>query len=94
MNTALIVAAGSGSRTQLNQSKILYQVNKKPLFLYSVETFLSLGFKIVLVVSKSDINEIKKYVSEEDVRIIIGGNNNDDIATVTDVSNLGNRRAN
>jgi len=73
MNTALIVAAGSGSRTQLNQSKILYQVNKKPLFLYSVETFLSLGFKIVLVVSKSDINEIKKYVSEEDVRIIIGG---------------------
>ncbi|MBU1093137.1 MAG: 2-C-methyl-D-erythritol 2,4-cyclodiphosphate synthase [Firmicutes bacterium] len=72
MNTALIVAAGAGSRAQLNQSKILYQVNSKPLFLYSVETFLSLGFKIVLVVSKNDINEIRKYVAD-DVKIVLGG---------------------
>ena len=72
MNTALIVAAGTGSRAQLNQSKVLYQVNKKPLFLYSVETFLSLGFEIVLVVAKSEMNEIKKYVSD-DIVIVIGG---------------------
>ncbi len=72
MNTALIVAAGSGNRAQLNQSKVLYQINKKPLFLYSVETFLSLGFKIILVVSKNDFNEIQKY-QNEDVKLIIGG---------------------
>ncbi|MFH0766822.1 MAG: 2-C-methyl-D-erythritol 2,4-cyclodiphosphate synthase [Bacillota bacterium] len=72
MNTALIVAAGIGSRAQLNQSKILYKVNNKPLFLYSVETFLSLGFRIVLVVSKNDINEIRKY-ENENVKVVIGG---------------------
>jgi 2-C-methyl-D-erythritol 4-phosphate cytidylyltransferase / 2-C-methyl-D-erythritol 2,4-cyclodiphosphate synthase len=72
MNTALIVAAGTGSRTKLNQSKILYKINDKPLFMYSVDLFLSLGYDIVLVVSKTDINEIRKYVTEE-VKLIIGG---------------------
>ncbi len=72
MNTAVIVAAGTGSRAQLNQSKSLYKINNKPLFLYSVETFLSMGFKIVLVVSKNDVNEIKKYV-QDDIKLVLGG---------------------
>lgn len=72
MNTALIVAAGAGTRAKLNQSKILYQVNHKPLFLYSVETFKSMGYTIVLVVSKDDLNEVRKYVTE-DIKLVIGG---------------------
>ena len=72
MNTALIVAAGTGSRAQLNQSKILYKVNGKPLFLYSVELFLSLGHQVILVVSKEDINEIRKYVTDE-IKLVLGG---------------------
>ena len=73
MNTALIVAAGTGSRAQLNQSKVLYLINHKPLFMYSVEAFLELGFKIVLVVSKNDLNEIQNYINPENVVIVIGG---------------------
>ncbi|MDO9629189.1 MAG: 2-C-methyl-D-erythritol 2,4-cyclodiphosphate synthase [Acholeplasmataceae bacterium] len=72
MNTALIVAAGTGSRAQLDQSKILYKVNGKPLFLYSVEMFLSLGHQIVLVVSKNDINEIRKYITDN-IKLVLGG---------------------
>jgi len=72
MNTALIVAAGTGSRAQLNQSKILYKINGKPLFLYSVELFLSLGHHIILVVSKEDINEIRKYITD-DIKLVLGG---------------------
>ncbi len=72
MNTALIVAAGSGERAKLNQSKVLFQIKEKPLFLYSVETFLSLGFKIVLVVSKNDFAEVQKY-QNEDIKLVIGG---------------------
>ncbi|MBN2299965.1 MAG: 2-C-methyl-D-erythritol 2,4-cyclodiphosphate synthase [Acholeplasmataceae bacterium] len=72
MNTALIVAAGSGTRAQLNQSKILYPINQKPLFLYSVETFLALGFKIVLVVAKNDFNDVQRY-QNEDMKLVIGG---------------------
>jgi len=73
MNTALIVAAGTGSRAQLNQSKVLYLINHKPLFMYSVEAFLELGFKIVLVVSKNDLNEIQNYINPEKVVVVIGG---------------------
>ena len=73
MNTALIVAAGAGSRAQLNQSKVLYLINHKPLFMYSVEAFLELGFKIVLVVSKNDLNEIQNYIDPEKVVVVIGG---------------------
>lgn len=72
MNTALIVAAGSSTRAKLSQSKILYPINGKPLFMYSVETFFELGFDIVLVVSKDDFLEVKKYVSDE-VKLVIGG---------------------
>jgi 2-C-methyl-D-erythritol 4-phosphate cytidylyltransferase / 2-C-methyl-D-erythritol 2,4-cyclodiphosphate synthase len=72
MNTALIVAAGTGSRAGTSQSKILYPIHNKPLFMYSLETFLSLGYKIVLVVSKDDINDIKQYVSD-DIKLVIGG---------------------
>ena len=72
MNTALIVAAGTGSRTKLNQSKILFEVHHKPLFLYSLETFLELGYDIVLVVSKSDIEMVKALVPST-VCIVSGG---------------------
>lgn len=72
MNTALIVAAGTGSRTQLNQSKVLFEIDHKPLFLYSVETFLSMGYEIVLVVNKNDIQDFRKYVSDK-IKLVIGG---------------------
>ncbi len=72
MNTALIVAAGTGSRAQLDQSKILYKINGKPLFLYSLELFLSLDYQIILVVSKDDINEIRKYVTDN-IKLVLGG---------------------
>lgn len=72
MNTALIVAAGAGTRAKLNQSKILYEINHKPLFLYSVETFKAMGHHIVLVVSKEDLNQVRKYVTE-DIKLVIGG---------------------
>lgn len=72
MNTALIVAAGSGSRSQLKESKILHKVNDKPIFLYSVDTFLNIGYEVLLVVSKHDIEEVGTYVDDR-VKLIIGG---------------------
>jgi 2-C-methyl-D-erythritol 4-phosphate cytidylyltransferase/2-C-methyl-D-erythritol 4-phosphate cytidylyltransferase/2-C-methyl-D-erythritol 2,4-cyclodiphosphate synthase len=72
MNTALIVAAGVGARSGLKQSKILFKVNEKPIFMYSVEMFLSLGFEVVLVVSVNDHDEIKTYI-DENVTLVVGG---------------------
>lgn len=73
MNTALIVAAGTGSRTKLNHSKVLHPINGKPMFMYSVERFLSMGFSVVLVVAKSDLNDMRKYVNEDLVKMVTGG---------------------
>lgn len=72
MNTALIVAAGTGSRSQLKISKILYKINDKPIFMYSVDLFKSLGFEICLVISKSDMKDVVQYV-DPSVKIVIGG---------------------
>lgn len=72
MNTALIVAAGASTRAKLNQSKILYEINHKPIFLYSLETFKHMGYDIVLVVSKDDLNEIKKFITD-DIKVVMGG---------------------
>lgn len=41
MYTALIVAAGSGTRTRLPFNKVFYEIKGKPLVLYSVEKFLA-----------------------------------------------------
>ena len=72
MNTALIVAAGAGIRSNLKTSKILYEINEKPLFMYSVELFQSLGYEICLVVSKADLNKVMDYVKPS-VQVVIGG---------------------
>jgi len=72
MNTALIVAAGVGSRSGLKESKILFKANLKPVFMYSVELFKSLGFSIILVVSKDDYEEVRSYV-DDTVILVLGG---------------------
>jgi 2-C-methyl-D-erythritol 4-phosphate cytidylyltransferase/2-C-methyl-D-erythritol 4-phosphate cytidylyltransferase/2-C-methyl-D-erythritol 2,4-cyclodiphosphate synthase len=72
MNTALIVAAGTGSRSQLKMSKILYKINDKPIFMYSVDLFKSLGFDICLVISKNDMKDIAQYI-DPSIKIVIGG---------------------
>ncbi|BCR35140.1 2-C-methyl-D-erythritol 2,4-cyclodiphosphate synthase [Mariniplasma anaerobium] len=72
MNTALIVAAGTGSRSQLKISKILYKINDKPIFMYSVDLFKSLGFEICLVIAKNDMKDVIQYV-DPSVKIVIGG---------------------
>jgi 2-C-methyl-D-erythritol 4-phosphate cytidylyltransferase / 2-C-methyl-D-erythritol 2,4-cyclodiphosphate synthase len=79
MNTALIVAAGISSRTQLNYNKILYPVNDKPLFLYSLEKFLELDYEIILVCAKQDMTAITRHIgalpssAQERIRLVSGG---------------------
>lgn len=79
MNTALIVAAGTSSRTQLHYNKILYPVNDKPLFLYSLEKFLELDYEIILVCAKQDLATVSRYIlklsssAQERIRLVSGG---------------------
>ena len=42
--------------------------------MYSVDVFKSLGFKICLVVSKTDFKDIANYI-DDSMTIVIGGKN-------------------
>ncbi len=72
MNTALIVAAGTSSRTHTRLSKVLVPIAGKPLFMHSMDTFLDLGFDVILVVSKQDLKHFEAYRTPH-VKIVIGG---------------------
>jgi 2-C-methyl-D-erythritol 4-phosphate cytidylyltransferase len=81
MFDAIILMAGKGERTGLSFNKILYKVNNKPLFQYSLETFLKSPFchQVVLVVSKTDEKEVKNLINDlPNVKLTIGGNHRQD----------------
>lgn len=61
MYTAIILAAGKGTRTALSTNKTNLILEGKPVFKHSLDLFNSLGFKTVLVINKNDENFIKKW---------------------------------
>ncbi len=61
MYDAIILAAGVGKRSGLEENKILYMLEGKPLFMHSVEAFLKEGINVILVINKQDEEEILKY---------------------------------
>ncbi|MCF7932475.1 MAG: 2-C-methyl-D-erythritol 2,4-cyclodiphosphate synthase [Acholeplasmataceae bacterium] len=73
MNTAVIVAAGASNRMQLNQSKVLIDIGGKPMVMHSIDVFRALGFEIVVVAAKSDIEQMRGIINDLAVRIVQGG---------------------
>ena len=72
MKEAIVLAAGSSTRTNLGCPKVLYKINNKEMFLYSVEVFIKLGYKVILVVSKDIIKYVKSVVSDN-ILVVEGG---------------------
>ncbi len=70
MYTAIILAAGKAKRFNLPENKIKYMINNKPIYQYSLDKFLKLGFKVVFVVNKIDYQEFKTY---ENIEVVVGG---------------------
>ncbi len=72
----ILLLAGSSQRSKLGYNKILYQVNNKPLFWYSLKPFLEIEncCEIVLVCKREEIEEIKKYLpNKRNIKIVEGG---------------------
>lgn len=74
MNSVIILMAGKGQRTGLQNNKALTKINNKPLFMYSLETFYDLDIEIVLVINKLEEETIKEYTKDLDIKIAYGGN--------------------
>ena len=72
MNSAIILLAGSGSRMKMNKNKILLDINGKPVYSYSINTFYKLGFEIVCVVKDSEYDYFKANLPSY-CKLCIGG---------------------
>ena len=76
--SAIVLVAGKGTRCDLPVNKVLYEVNGKAIFTYSLEVFLEdeRCKKIIVVHSESDTLLVEKYLSKYmDKRIVttLGG---------------------
>ncbi|MDY0115791.1 MAG: 2-C-methyl-D-erythritol 4-phosphate cytidylyltransferase, partial [Acholeplasmatales bacterium] len=59
--TAIILAAGTGKRSQQQLNKVLVDYQGEPLFLKTVKLFLKKGFQVIVVINKNDEKTIKEY---------------------------------
>jgi len=75
MYSAVIVAAGSGTRTGLGYNKIFYKIKDKNLIEYSVDKFLNdKDFnEIIIVVSKEDLQKVRTIFKSPKIKYVIGG---------------------
>lgn len=76
--TALIVAAGSGSRMGLGYNKMLYQFdNGKTILETTVDIFLNdqRCEQVVVVGSEQDIEQYQKLLINDRITFTIGGKN-------------------
>lgn len=75
MYTAVIVAAGKGTRSNLGFNKVFYNFGGKSLIDFTLLPFENdlKCDKIILVVSKHDFPEMKEKVFSEKVMLVLGG---------------------
>lgn len=80
MSTAIIVAAGSGTRFGSKTPKQFLQINKKPLIIYTLEAFQNCPtiYRIILVLPANQTNEFLQIVAKYGItklhKIVAGGN--------------------
>ena len=77
---AILLMAGSSTRANLPCNKIMYKINQKPLFCYSLEKLITLKEeinlnKIIIVTNKELIEETNDIINQYnmDIEIITGG---------------------
>ncbi len=74
-NTAIILAAGNGTRMKADKSKLLLEINNMTVIERTVKTFSSIDEidNIIVVVRQSDIPLFKDVLSKYNVTYCIGG---------------------
>ena len=74
-NTAVILAAGNGTRMGIEKSKMLLEIAGKTVIERSVEAFSDLPEidEIIVVCRECDIEEFSRLISDESITFVIGG---------------------
>lgn len=76
-SSAILLMAGSGTRSLLPINKTLYKINNIPLFMYSLNKLYEVSFdEYILVTNELDYEQVKTYIESTpyDIKIILGGN--------------------
>lgn len=75
-NTAIILAAGNGTRMKADKSKLLLEINNMTVIERTVKTFSSIDEidNIIVVVRENDIPLFKDVLLKYNVNYCIGGN--------------------
>ena len=78
--SAIILAAGSGTRTGLKFNKVLYEINGKKVVDYSIDTLKKRDLigEIILVVSENEFDYFFKEYRNSVNKIVIGGKERQD----------------
>ncbi|MDR2822093.1 MAG: 2-C-methyl-D-erythritol 2,4-cyclodiphosphate synthase [Acholeplasmatales bacterium] len=71
-NTVVILAAGKSERFKKNKNKVLYPLLGKPIYQYSLDLFLNIGFNVVIVANPNDLHYFENL--PENVIVVGGGN--------------------
>lgn len=74
--SAIITAAGSGSRMETGIPKLELEINNKPLITYTVEKFASMEVfdQIILLTSKELVETYKtRYKDYKNLKVLLGG---------------------
>lgn len=76
--SVVLLLAGASNRCELGYNKVLYLINGKPLFRYSLDEFLKIDNceKVIIVCKKEEEKEIEKYLPYEflsKIEIVYGG---------------------
>lgn len=82
--SAVVVAAGNGSRMRIHENKNFYNINGKPILAYTLKAIIEAGVEeIILVTNRNDITRCREIVDEygfEGVEIVPGGSQRYDSA--------------
>ena len=74
--SAILLMAGDSTRFNQAINKSLYELNKTPIFMHSVNKFSTLSLKkIYLVVKEDELDDIKDYLGNtyQNIEFVIGG---------------------
>lgn len=74
MFDCILLMAGNGTRTALDYNKVKYLINGKPLYEYSLDTFLDIDDcnLVIMVVKEDEFNDFK-HLNSEKIKVVVGG---------------------
>jgi len=71
VNTAIVLAAGKGTRMKSSRPKVLHEILGRPMIAYLLDTLLELGIQEIIVVVGYQAEKVKAALQDYPVRFVV-----------------------